>query len=112
MTTETGALLKEMVTMYTQDIIELERKNIKLENKINRMKSGSKKAFGNLRSEKEDLECKLEDTERNAKNLEKENFSLKLGISHRDEIINHIFDNTKDEYIKNYLQKAGIPNDF
>lgn len=105
MTTETGALLREMVAMYTQDIIELERKNIKLENKINRMKSGSKVFYRKMEKEKKHL---LE--EKNE--LKKENDSLKLGMMHRDEIINYIFENTEDKNIKEYLQKAGIPNDF
>ena len=112
MTTDVGALLREMVAMYTQDIIELERKNIKLENKINRMKSGSKKAFGNLKSEKKDVERKLKDAHDNIRKIEADNTSLKIGIAHRDEIINYIFENTEDRDIKEYLQKTGIPNDF
>lgn len=105
METETGSLLREMVAMYTQDIIELEKKNIKLENKINRMKSGSKSFYRKIEEEKNVL---LE--EKNE--LKKENDSLKLGIMHRDEMINYIFENTEDRNIKEYLQKTGIPNDF
>lgn len=105
MTTETGTLLREMVAMYTQDIIELERKNIKLENKINRMRSGSKAFYKKMEKEKTSLL-------KEKKELKRQNDDLKLGMMHRDEMINYIFDNTKDEYIKDYLQKAGVPNDF
>ena len=105
MTTEVGALLREMVTMYTQDIIELERKNLKLENKINRMRSGSKAFYKKMENEKSSL--LKEKTE-----LKRQNDDLKLGMMHRDEMINYIFENTEDKNIKEYLQKAGIPNDF
>lgn len=105
MATETGILLREIVVMYTQDIIELERKNIKLENKINRMKSGSKTFYRKIEKEKKDLL-----KEKNE--LKEENDSLKLGMMHRDEMINYIFKNTEDKNIKEYLQKTGIPNDF
>jgi len=105
MTTETGALLREMVAMYTQDIIELERKNLKLENKINRMRSGSKAFYSKIEKEKSILL-------KEKKEIEKENDSLKLGMMHRDEIINYIFENTEDKNIKDYLQKTGMPSDF
>lgn len=105
MQTEVGQLLREMVAMYTQDIIELERKNIKLENKINRMRSGSKSFYKKMEKEK----CVLL---KEKKEIEKEIDSLKLGMMHRDEMINYIFENTEDKNIKDYLQKAGIPNDF
>lgn len=101
MESETGALLREMVAMYTQDIIALERKNIKLENKINRMRSGSKRFYRDIKKEKDSLR-------KDAKNLKEKNDSLKLGIMHRDEIINYIFENTEDKNIKDYLQKTGI----
>ena len=105
MTTEVGALLREMVTMYTQDIIELERKNLKLENKINRMRSGSKAFYKKMENEKSSLL-------KEKKELKRQNDDLKLGMMHRDEMINYIFENTEDKNIKEYLQKAGIPNDF
>lgn len=105
MQSEVGQLLREMVAMYTQDIIELERKNLKLENKINRMRSGSKAFYKKMEKEKNSLLKEKEE-------LKRQNDDLKLGMMHRDEMINYIFEKTEDKNIKDYLQKAGIPNDF
>ncbi|MBR1679613.1 MAG: hypothetical protein IJ704_03120 [Bacilli bacterium] len=111
METETGSLLREMVAMYTQDIIELEKKNIKLENKINRMRAGAKKAFSQLEEDKNNVRLERRDLIQEKKDLESEIESLKIGMIHRDEIINHIYETTDDQEIKDYLDTIGKPGD-
>ena len=111
METETGSLLREMVAMYTQDSIELEKKNIKLENKINRMRAGAKKAFSQLEEDKNNVRLERRDLIQEKKDLESEIESLKIGMIHRDEIINHIYETTDDQEIKDYLDTIGKPGD-
>lgn len=77
-------VVSNMVNRYINDILELERENIKLQNKVDRVVSGSKKHHKELQDQ-----LMKEKYEKNKiiDELKRENGELKLGITFRNDII-------------------------
>lgn len=98
---EQNDLFKDILEKYIRERVKNEVRNERLENKIARLRSGSKRQH--QKYEKEVKEVADEN-----KHLKNENESLKLGIIHRDEILKYVFEEVEDKKIKDYLSKVFL----
>lgn len=99
-------LFKDILEKYIRERV----KNERLENKIARLRSGSKKQHQKHLEEIKRREKDINKLEKTLKSLDSEKKSLKLGLFYRDEILNCVFEKVEDKEIKEYLLKTGILN--
>ena len=94
--------IDSMIDRYISDVLDLEKKNLKLQVKIDRVVRGSRKHHKEVETKyKSEMSKKNQTIER----LEKENEELKLGISFRNDLLNQIKKENKDPELKLFIER-------
>ena len=90
---------------FINEIVKRERIICKQGEKIKRIRAGAKKHHRELLKENEEIRANLN---KRIKELEEENVSLKIGLYHREEILQNL-QNKVDGEASTYLMKAYVP---